>query len=64
MLEPDVHRFIPKGNPYDMTELIQSLITEGRKVCAFPLREYWVDIGEHADYERAQQDVREGKIGK
>lgn len=64
LLEPDVHRFIPKGNPYDMTELIQSLITEGRKVCAFPLREYWVDIGEHADYERAQQDVREGKIGK
>jgi len=33
------------------------LLAEGRKVVAFPVVEYWLDIGKPADYERAQQDV-------
>jgi len=62
LLEPVVHRFIPSGQPFDMTDLIQRLIQEKRPVVSFPIREYWLDIGEHAEYQRAEQDVRTGKV--
>lgn len=58
LLEPVVYSFIPNGEPYDMTDLIQQLISEGRQVVAFPIREYWIDIGQHDDYQSAQEHVK------
>ncbi len=62
LLEPSAHRAIPHGQRCDMTELIQRLLDEKRSVVSFPIREYWLDIGEHAEYERAGQDIRSGKV--
>ena len=62
LLEPSVLRHIPKGERFDMTELIQRLLDEKRPVVSFPVREYWLDIGEHAEYQQAGQDAREGKV--
>ena len=42
-----------------MTDLIQWLLDAGKRVVGFPIREYWLDIGQHADYGQAQDDVRE-----
>ena len=64
LLEPSVHRFIPAGERIDMTDLIERLLAEGLCVVSFPIVEYWLDIGRHADYERAQQDVKTGRIGR
>lgn len=58
LLEPSVYQFIPNGERYDMTDLIQKLLDEGRSVVAFPIREYWSDIGEHSDYQQAQEQVK------
>ena len=57
LLDPAAVAYIPQGERFDMTDLIQRLLAEGRKVVAFPVVEYWLDIGKPADYERAQQDV-------
>lgn len=57
MLEPVVHRLIPEGERYDMTDLIQRVMDEGRQVVAFPIHEYWIDIGQHSDYQQAQEHV-------
>ena len=62
LLEPAVYRFIPSGSRFDMTELIQRLLDDGRPVVGFPIREYWLDIGEHAEYRRAEDDVRTGRV--
>ncbi len=59
LLEPSVYRFVPSGQPSDMTDVIQRLLDAGRPVCSFPVREYWLDIGHHADYEKAQEQVKE-----
>lgn len=59
LLEPSVHGSIPTGERYDMTELIQYLIDEGRSVAAFPIHEKWLDIGQHADYEKAQEMIKD-----
>ena len=57
LLDPAAVAYIPEGERFDMTDLIQRLLAEGRKVVAFPVVEYWLDIGKPADYERAQKDV-------
>lgn len=63
LLEPTVHRYIPNnGERFDMTDTIQRLLDDGRPVIGFPIREYWLDIGEPATYERAQRDMRSGKV--
>jgi len=62
LLEPLVYQFLPNGQPFDMTDLIQRLLDAGRSVISFPVREYWLDIGGSAEYERANEDVRTGKV--
>jgi len=64
LLEPTVYRYIPNGERFDMTDLIQRLLDAGRPVVSFPIWEYWLDIGEPNDYERAQEDVKHGKLTK
>jgi dTDP-glucose pyrophosphorylase/predicted transcriptional regulator len=62
LLEPEVCDFIPSGRRFDMTELIQRLIEAGRVVVSFPIMEYWLDIGRHEDYVKAQEDIRNGVL--
>lgn len=60
LLEPDVCDLIPPGQRFDMTELIEKLIEAGKVVISFPITEYWLDVGRHEDYAKAQEDVRNG----
>jgi NDP-sugar pyrophosphorylase family protein len=62
LLEPGVRRFIPDGQRFDMTELMQRLLKEGRRVASFPILEYWLDVGQPADYAQAQRDVETARI--
>lgn len=62
LVEPVVFQHVPSGRRFDMTDLIECLLGAGRTVASFPVREYWLDIGQHADYERAQDDVENGRI--
>jgi dTDP-glucose pyrophosphorylase/CBS domain-containing protein len=62
LLEPAAHRYIPSDQHFNMTDLIQRLLDEGQPVVNFPIHEYWLDIGQHVDYERAQEDIKEGKL--
>lgn len=57
LLEPDVCRLVPSGERYDMTDLIRTLVADGRRVIGFPLREYWLDIGTLEDYAQAVQSA-------
>jgi dTDP-glucose pyrophosphorylase/CBS domain-containing protein len=62
LLEPDVYNWIGKEDKLDMTDLVQSLLTAGERVASFPISEYWLDIGCHLDYQRAQEDALNGVI--
>ncbi len=57
VLSPALVRRVPAGQRLDMPELISREIAEGGGVTAFPLREYWLDVGRMAEFEKAQQDV-------
>jgi len=62
LLSTSVHDYIPPGNRCDMTDLIQILIRDKKEVVSFPIWEYWLDIGQISDYERAQSDIRRGRV--
>lgn len=55
LMNPEVPRRIAADRYVDMTMLIESLIGEGERIDAFPLREYWCDIGRPEDYAEANQ---------
>jgi NDP-sugar pyrophosphorylase family protein len=61
LLEPSVRRFIPPGERFDMTDLISRLLEHGRPVATYPIVGYWLDVGHHDDYRKAQMDVVEGE---
>lgn len=59
LFEPNVYEFIPNGENFNMTDLIQWLLDADQIVASFPIIEYWLDIGQLADYEKAQNDMRQ-----
>lgn len=61
LLEPSVSQYIPAGQRFDMPDLIQTLLDQGRPVVSFPILEYWLDIGHHAAYAQAQEDIQNGR---
>ncbi len=48
---------IPSNQPFNATDLLDYLIKHKYNVRSFPLRGYWLDIGKHDDYNKAQEDI-------
>jgi NDP-sugar pyrophosphorylase family protein len=55
-MNPGVINYIPKDEYFDMTNLIDDLLIQKQSVSSFPIHEYWLDIGQIADYEKANED--------
>jgi dTDP-glucose pyrophosphorylase/predicted transcriptional regulator len=53
VLEPNVLRLLPTNERFDMPALFGKLVEHGHDTSVFPIREYWLDIGQLADYDRA-----------
>ncbi len=60
LLSPEVLELIPQGQSFDMTDLINQLVQEGRRVVSFPIHEYWREIKGYDDYQKAVVDVKNG----
>ena len=61
LLEPSAYKFIPKGESYDMTDLITRILAENQPVVAFPIHEGWIDIGQQENYQQAQEYAKNRK---
>ncbi|CAN5271550.1 nucleotidyltransferase family protein [soil metagenome] len=55
-LSPEVLARVPATGLYDMPDLLSGLAAEGRMVGAYPIHEYWLDIGRPPDFESAQAE--------
>lgn len=62
LIEPEVREYIADGVRCDMPDLVRTLIADGLRVANFPVREYWLDIGQPNDYAQAQKDIQNGRI--
>mgnify|MGYP000955507031 CR=1 FL=1 len=59
VLNPEAVSIVPKNEYFDMPALFDKLFEKQSETAAFPIREYWLDIGRKADYERANGDYEE-----
>lgn len=49
-----------KNNEYlDMPTLFELKKAHGNKILKFPIHEYWLDVGRHDDFNKAQADINE-----
>jgi dTDP-glucose pyrophosphorylase len=51
--------YLPKNAHFNATDLMERLIEENKKVVSYPLLGYWLDIGKHDDFEKAQHDINQ-----
>jgi dTDP-glucose pyrophosphorylase len=62
VLGPSAVEAVPDGQYCDATDLIRLLLDRGRRVAAYAINEYWLDVGRHGDLEKAIRDVAEGLL--
>jgi dTDP-glucose pyrophosphorylase len=62
LIKRQLLEFIPKNNFYNATDLMEDLIQQNKKVISFPFSGYWLDVGKHEDYEKAQNDINNIKF--
>jgi dTDP-glucose pyrophosphorylase len=58
LLEPDVFNYIEPNTALDMPNLLNMLVDDKKTTVAFPLREYWIDIGRLDDLKRASDEYQ------
>jgi dTDP-glucose pyrophosphorylase len=61
-LSPSALDLIPENEVTDMSGLIQDMIDKGETVVEYAVKDYWIDIGRMADYERACEDILTNRL--
>lgn len=62
LFEPEILRYIPKGE-YDFgSQLFPKLARLKKRLYGYPHEGYWCDVGNLAEYRRAQKDALDGKV--
>lgn len=59
VLNPEAVDLVPRDEYFDMPSLFDGLLKLQRETTAFPVREYWLDIGRADDFERANGEYSE-----
>jgi dTDP-glucose pyrophosphorylase len=62
LVKKELLKHIPENTHYNATDFMEYLIAKNYKVHSYPLRGYWLDIGKHEDFEKAQEDIKTIKI--
>lgn len=55
VMDPTVRQYIPRRQRFDVPDLIQALLLHREPVLQFETPARWLDIGQQADYEQANQ---------
>jgi NDP-mannose synthase len=63
MFKSNVLQYIEPNKYLDFPNLVKRLIANGEKVMSYPFDGYWLDIGNHTDYEMALQEYESIKGG-
>lgn len=58
IIKKELLSLVPHNEFYNVTDLMESLIEQGKKLVSFPILGYWLDIGKHDDFKKAQEDIK------
>ena len=62
LLKKELVNLIPKNEFYNATDLMKKMIDLGMNVSYYPILGYWLDIGKHEDYKKANEDIKHLKL--
>lgn len=62
LVKREVLNAIPKDLFFNATDLIEALIKENKLVTTYPLMGYWLDVGKHEDFQKANEDIKHIKF--
>lgn len=62
LIKKEILQMIPKGEFYDITDLMEKLLQLDYNLITYPINGYWLDIGKHEDYKKAQEDIKHIKF--
>jgi dTDP-glucose pyrophosphorylase len=62
LMKKSMLNFLPKNSFFNATDLMEKIILSGKKVISYPLVGYWLDVGKHEDFEKAQEDIKQIKF--
>lgn len=57
VISNEIIKSLPINEHLDMPNLFEIKQKEGFKILKFPIHEYWLDIGRHDDFKKAQIDI-------
>ena len=63
VVSPRVVQSVPKNYRIDMPTLLEQHQQERDNILMFPIHEYWLDIGQMGDFNRAQADIHTLGLG-
>lgn len=58
ILKKDVLKMIPEDEFFDITDLMDRILEMNLKLITYPINGYWLDIGKHEDFKKAQEDIK------
>lgn len=62
LMKKEMVNLIPLDIFFDATDLMEEIINQNLKVISYPLEGYWLDVGKHEDFEKAQIDIKNIKF--
>ena len=57
LFKKELLNLIPQNKVYNATDFMEDVITKEMKLIHYPIRSYWLDIGKHKDFDKAQMDI-------
>jgi len=58
LMKRELVKHIPTNSHFNTTDLMEELIAKGKKVISYPFSGYWLDVGKHEDFNKAQIDIK------
>jgi dTDP-glucose pyrophosphorylase len=58
LIKKTIIDFIPEDTFFNATDLMESIIEKNLKLVNYPILGYWLDIGNHTDFAKAQEDIK------
>lgn len=62
ILKKELLKMIPQDTFFDITDLMDKILGMNLKLVTYPINGYWLDIGKHEDYKKAQEDIKHIKL--
>jgi len=58
VLSPETAEIVKSNQSSDLPSLLEEEIGNGESVLMYPIHDYWLDIGQKEDFQRAQIDIK------